>query len=100
VIGALGEFSEIAEIIIMMRNFRVEDRTEELQSFKGRVEVELEPEIAREIPPEIKSKLDEIKATMREEHLPFNPVKRRRPAEDFTFFCKKLFYLSDRRAKA
>ncbi|RZN69678.1 MAG: hypothetical protein EF807_04265 [Candidatus Methanolliviera hydrocarbonicum] len=84
VIGALGEFSEIAEIIIMMRNFRVEDRTEELQSFKGRVEVELEPEIAREIPPEIKSKLDEIKATMREEHLPFNPVKRRRPAEDFT----------------
>ena len=67
-----------------MRNFRVEDRTEELQSFKGRVEVELEPEIAREIPPEIKSKLDEIKATMREEHLPFNPVKRRRPAEDFT----------------
>ena len=35
-----------------MRNFRVEDRTEELQSFKGRVEVELEPEIAREIPPE------------------------------------------------
>ncbi len=84
VIGALGEFSEIADTIIMMRSFRVEDRTEELRSFKGRLEVELEPEIAREIPPEIKTRLDEIKAKIRGKNLKFHKIKERRPTENFT----------------
>ncbi|MBU7004988.1 MAG: ATPase [Theionarchaea archaeon] len=82
VVGALGEFTEIADTIIMMHEFKVEDATNRILEFRKDPTVELMKEVAERLPEDIRSRLGEAKEDARRQQLlghSFGEVRRRVP---------------------
>jgi len=82
VVGALGEFTEIADRIIMMHEFRVEDATDRISEFRNDPTVELMKEVAERLPDEVRTMLGEAKEEARREQLrglSFGDVRKRVP---------------------
>jgi len=82
VVGALGEFTEIADTIIMMHGFKVEDASFRIEEFKNDPTVELMQEVAHKLPEEVRKLLGSAKSEARAIQSmgrSFGKVKERRP---------------------
>jgi len=82
VVGALGEFTEIADTIVMMHDFRVEDATNRIEEFRRDPTVELVPEVAEKLDRGVKEELGKAKTESRSAQLhghPFGEVRQRKP---------------------
>jgi hypothetical protein len=82
VVGALGEFTEIADTIIMMHEFKVEDATHRISEFRKDPTVELMKEVVERLPEEVRARLGEAKEEARKQQLrghSFGEVRRRVP---------------------
>ncbi len=82
VVGALGEFTEIADTIVMMHEFKVQDATDSITEFRKDPTVELMQEVADRLPENVRSRLGKAKEEARAEQLhgdPFGEIRDRRP---------------------
>lgn len=82
VVGALGEFTEIADTIVMMHEFKVEDATHRISEFRSDPTIELMQEVSERLPQDAKEELGRAKQSAREAQLrgrQFGSVSVRRP---------------------
>jgi len=82
VVGALGEFTEIADTIVMMHDFKVEDATHRILEFRQDPTVELMQEVAERLPTEVKQVLGKAKEEARLSQVRgkrFGQIRRRIP---------------------
>jgi predicted ABC-class ATPase len=82
VVGALGEFTEIADTIVMMHEFKVEDATHRISEFRSDPTIELMQEVSERLPQDAKEELGRAKESARQGQLrgrQFGSVAVRRP---------------------
>ncbi len=82
VVGALGEFTEIADTIVMMHEFQVQDATFRIAEFRQDPTVDLMQDVAERLPDDVRRRLGKAKEEARAKQSrgqSFGTIRERRP---------------------